>query len=123
MKGIPNDSELLHKREEELKHAQDVRELYEEKLQTADKLYNDLKSCKSHLEAKEMELQRLVGVVWVWCASGSKLLIIYLFCCCLSLQEGEAAERLCIQDQAREDRECWNASIAFGRTSLGPSDL
>lgn len=56
--GIPNDSELLHQREEELKHAQDVRLLYEQKLQTADRLYKELKSCKMQLEAKELELQR-----------------------------------------------------------------
>lgn len=56
--GIPNDSDLLNKREEELKHAQDVRLLYEQKLQTAEKLYKDLRSCKNHLEAREMELQR-----------------------------------------------------------------
>lgn len=83
MKGIPNDSELLHKREEELKHAQDVRELYEEKLQTADKLYNDLKSCKSHLEAKEMELQRLVGVVCEW-----QQVVDNIFVLLLSLSSG-----------------------------------
>lgn len=58
--GIPNDSELIHQREEELKHAQDVRALYEQKLNTADKLYRELKSCKMQLDAKELELQRLV---------------------------------------------------------------
>ena len=61
--GIPNDTVLLSKREEELRHVQDVRVLYEQKLQTAEKLYKDLKSCKNHLEAREMELQRLVGPI------------------------------------------------------------
>ncbi len=56
--GIPRDSELLHRREEELKHAQDVRVLYEQRLHTADKLYKELKSCKMQLEAKELQLQR-----------------------------------------------------------------
>ena len=64
MEGIPNDSELLHKREVEIRHAQDVREQYEQKLQTADKLFKDLKSCKNHLDAKKKELQRQV-----WCDS------------------------------------------------------
>ena len=54
----PNDSELIQQREEELKHAQDVRVVYEQKLQTADKLYKELKSCKSQLDVKELELTR-----------------------------------------------------------------
>ena len=58
--GIPNDSELIHRREEELKHAQDVRLMYEQKLRTADVLYRELKSCKMQLDAKELELQRCV---------------------------------------------------------------
>lgn len=56
--GIPHDSELIHQREEELRHAQDIRLMYEQKLQTADRLYKELRSCKIQLEAKEMELQR-----------------------------------------------------------------
>ena len=32
--------------------------MYEQKLQTADKLYKELKSCKNQLDAKELELQR-----------------------------------------------------------------
>lgn len=57
--GIPpHDSELVHKREEELRHAQDVRLLYEQRLHTADRLYRELKSCKMQLDAKELELQR-----------------------------------------------------------------
>lgn len=62
--GIPHDSELVHQREEELKHAQDVRLLYEQKLSTADRLYKDLKSCKMQLDAKELELQRYAVRSW-----------------------------------------------------------
>ena len=59
IEGIPpNNSELIQQREEELKHAQDIRVMYEQKLQTADKLYKELKSCKSQLDAKELELTR-----------------------------------------------------------------
>jgi hypothetical protein len=57
--GIPpHDAELVHQREEELRHAQDVRVLYEQRLHTADTLYKDLKSAKMQLDAKELELQR-----------------------------------------------------------------
>ena len=55
--GIP-DPELVHQREEELRHAQDVRLMYEQRLKTADDLFKQLKSCKSSLEAKELQLQR-----------------------------------------------------------------
>lgn len=55
--GIP-DPELVHQREEELRHAQDVRLMYEQRLKTADTLFKQLKSCKSNLEAKELQLQR-----------------------------------------------------------------
>ena len=53
----------MHQREEELKHAQDVRLLYEQRLSTADQLYKELKSAKMQLDAREMELQRFVVCV------------------------------------------------------------
>ena len=55
--GIP-DPELVHRREEELRHAQDVRSVYEQRLKTADSLFKELRACKSNLEAKELQLQR-----------------------------------------------------------------
>ena len=58
--GIPTDFDLIHRREEELKHAQDVRSVYEDRLQSANKLYNDLRTCQSHLDSRELELKRCV---------------------------------------------------------------
>jgi len=86
--GIPNDTNLLSKREEELRHAQDVRVLYEQKLKTAEQLYKDLRSCKNQLEAKEMELQRFVvcgcglqggcSLWWVWTSIGWGVVVLRL---------------------------------------------
>ena len=56
--GIPSDFDLIHRREEELKHAQDVRVVYESKLQVTNQLYKDLRTCRNHLDARELELQR-----------------------------------------------------------------
>ena len=52
------DPEMIHQREEELRHAQDVRVMYEQRLKTADHLFKQLRSCKSNLAAKELQLQR-----------------------------------------------------------------
>ena len=41
-----------------MKHAQDIRVVYEERLTAANRLYKDLRTCQNHLDAKEMELQR-----------------------------------------------------------------
>ncbi|VDM96513.1 unnamed protein product [Thelazia callipaeda] len=44
---------LLRMRREELKHAQDIREMYEDKLRTADKIYSKLKQCLNDLATRE----------------------------------------------------------------------
>ena len=63
--GIPtNNAELIHQREEELRHAQDVRELYEQKLDHANQLYRELSSCRRHLDSKELKLHRYVHRVY-----------------------------------------------------------
>lgn len=47
-------------RREELKHAQDIREMYEEKLRRATKIYSELQQCLNYLAAREQ----------VFCSSG-----------------------------------------------------
>ncbi|CAB4067557.1 MAP3K13 [Lepeophtheirus salmonis] len=49
---------LLRRRKEELKHAQDVKELYERKLQKVNNLYLELSAWKLQLEEKEKILNR-----------------------------------------------------------------
>ena len=55
---MADDDGLVKKRQEELKHAQDVRELYESKLERANRLFLDLEAKKLRIEQWEMELQR-----------------------------------------------------------------
>ncbi|XP_077997800.1 mitogen-activated protein kinase kinase kinase 13-like [Glandiceps talaboti] len=52
------DENLIRKRQEELKHAQDIREHYERKLERANNLYMELSSCMLQLEKRENDLFR-----------------------------------------------------------------
>ena len=40
------------------RHAQDVRQMYEQRLEHADLLYHELNNCKRHLDSRELELKR-----------------------------------------------------------------
>ena len=55
---MADDDGLVKKRQEELKHAQDVRELYERKLERANTLFLELNAKKLRIEQWETELQR-----------------------------------------------------------------
>ena len=44
------------------RHAKDVRQMYEQKLCNATKLYEKLSKCKRDIDAKEMELLRYMYV-------------------------------------------------------------
>uniref|UniRef100_A0A8C6Q5G8 Mitogen-activated protein kinase kinase kinase n=1 Tax=Nothobranchius furzeri TaxID=105023 RepID=A0A8C6Q5G8_NOTFU len=52
------DEELINRRREELRHALDIREHYERKLERANNLYMELSAVMLQLELKEKELQR-----------------------------------------------------------------
>ncbi|KAG8129556.1 hypothetical protein E2320_016214, partial [Naja naja] len=52
------EEELIHRRREELRHALDIREHYERKLERANNLYMELNSLMLQLELKEKELLR-----------------------------------------------------------------
>lgn len=52
------EEELIKRRKEELRHAQDVREHYERKLDRANNLYIELTNCMLQLEKREQELIR-----------------------------------------------------------------
>jgi hypothetical protein len=52
------DEEMVRRREEELRQVQDVRALYERKLETTQQLYNELSMCMEQLEVKQKELDR-----------------------------------------------------------------
>ncbi|KAJ3586579.1 hypothetical protein NHX12_012976 [Muraenolepis orangiensis] len=52
------DEELINRRREELRHALDIREHYEKKLERANNLYVELNAVMLQLELKEKELQR-----------------------------------------------------------------
>ncbi|KAL9958735.1 hypothetical protein ACROYT_G035790 [Oculina patagonica] len=52
------DEELIRRRKEELRHARDIRVHYEQKLERANNLYQELNECMQHLEAREKELLR-----------------------------------------------------------------
>lgn len=53
-----NEGELIQKRKNELKHAQDIREHYEEKLKRASNLYDELASALRQVEIREKELRK-----------------------------------------------------------------
>jgi hypothetical protein len=46
----------VRKRREELKHAQDVREMYEEKLRRATNMYSELNACLVELDDRERDI-------------------------------------------------------------------
>ncbi|XP_041374787.1 mitogen-activated protein kinase kinase kinase 13-like [Gigantopelta aegis] len=50
------EEELIKRRKEELRHAQDVRDHYERKLERANNLYMELTACMLQLEKREREL-------------------------------------------------------------------
>ncbi|XP_071943176.1 mitogen-activated protein kinase kinase kinase 13-like [Antedon mediterranea] len=52
------DEDLIRRRRDELRHAQDIREHYEKKLQRANNLYMELSACLLQLEQRELELVR-----------------------------------------------------------------
>lgn len=52
------EEELVRRRREELRHAQDVREHYEKKLERANNLYMELSACMLHLEQREQEIRK-----------------------------------------------------------------
>ncbi|XP_071822841.1 mitogen-activated protein kinase kinase kinase 13-B-like [Apostichopus japonicus] len=52
------DEELIRRREDELSHAQDIREHYEKKLQRANDLYLELTSCLLQLEQREKDITK-----------------------------------------------------------------
>ncbi|VIO96319.1 Uncharacterized protein BM_BM3798 [Brugia malayi] len=54
--ALNNERELLRMRREELKHAQDIREMYEDKLRRATKIYSKLEQCLDDLAMREREL-------------------------------------------------------------------
>ncbi len=50
------EDDLIHKRKEELKHATDIRELYEQKLEKANNLYFELSTVLVQLDQRERDL-------------------------------------------------------------------
>ncbi|RXG53950.1 Mitogen-activated protein kinase kinase kinase 12 [Armadillidium vulgare] len=52
------EEDLVHKRSEELKHAQDIRQHYERKLEIANDLYLELSAAMLQLEQREKDLYR-----------------------------------------------------------------
>jgi len=57
--SIPvQDEAMIKKRQEELQHAQDVRELYEKKLERTTNLYLELNATMLRIEQRELEIQR-----------------------------------------------------------------
>ncbi len=57
-KILVNEQDLIEKRNEELKHASDIRELYERKLERASDLYFELSTILLQLDAREKEILR-----------------------------------------------------------------
>ncbi len=61
------EEELIQRRREELRHASEVRELYEHKLRRANNLCSELNSCMMQLEQREREIlqkeQQIVQVL------------------------------------------------------------
>ncbi|VDN59896.1 unnamed protein product [Dracunculus medinensis] len=55
-KEAQNERELLQKRREELRHAQDIREMYEDKMRRASRMYSKLTFCLNELAERERDL-------------------------------------------------------------------
>lgn len=51
------EQDLIRKRQDELKHAKDIRSIYERKLERTNNLYMELSACFLHLEEREKEIQ------------------------------------------------------------------
>lgn len=58
------EEDLVKQRREELRHAQDIREHYERKLERANNLYMELATCLLQLEQRERELVQLVNLIY-----------------------------------------------------------
>lgn len=61
-----HEQDLIRKRQEEWKHAKDVRLIYERKLQRTNDLYNELSVCFAQLEEREREIaerEKQIGTV------------------------------------------------------------
>ncbi|RCN43712.1 kinase domain protein [Ancylostoma caninum] len=58
-----DEKELIRKRREELKHAQDIREMYENKLRRTNKMYSKLTDCMNELLLKEKELEQRIRML------------------------------------------------------------
>ncbi|XP_054721398.1 LOW QUALITY PROTEIN: mitogen-activated protein kinase kinase kinase 13-A-like [Uloborus diversus] len=56
--GLHAEEDLIKKRKEELKHAQDIREHYEKKLERANSLYKELTTCLVQIEQREHQLMQ-----------------------------------------------------------------
>lgn len=65
------EEDLIKKRKNELKHAQDIREHYERKLERANNLYMELSAVLLQLAQREKDLIRLVVTI------GYTLVIVY----------------------------------------------
>jgi mitogen-activated protein kinase kinase kinase 13 len=52
------EEDLIKKRNDELKHAQDIREHYERKLERANDLYCELRAAMFQIELREKQLKR-----------------------------------------------------------------
>lgn len=50
------EQDLIKRRQAEWQHAQDIRIVYEQKLDKTNKLYRELTECKAQLEEKEKEI-------------------------------------------------------------------
>lgn len=51
------EQDLIRKRQDELKHAKDIRLIYERKLERTNNLYMELSACFLHLEEREKDIQ------------------------------------------------------------------
>jgi len=60
------EEELIRRRRDELRHAQDVREHYEKKLERANNLYMELTACMLQLEKRERELVKREQAIQVY---------------------------------------------------------
>lgn len=73
------EEDLIKKRKNELKHAQDIREHYERKLERANNLYMELSAVLLQLEQREKDLIRLViFIVYITLINQVLTNVIYL---------------------------------------------
>jgi mitogen-activated protein kinase kinase kinase 13 len=69
------EEELIKRRREELRHAQDVREHYERKLERANALYMELTACMLQLEKRERELLKREQALQMYSKRRSKSIL------------------------------------------------